>query len=92
MGEQQRARYRRRRHHENIGADAFARERKPLVDAEAMLLVDDRKREILVAHVLGNERVRTHHQVHFAGSNAGQRGGASAAGVAPRQDGDANSR
>ncbi len=46
MGEQQRARDRRGGHHQHVGAVALCAEGQPLVDAEAMLLVDHREAEI----------------------------------------------
>ena len=51
---QQRARDRRRRHHENIGAvvAALGLQGQALMDAEAMLLVDHRKGEISERHVV----------------------------------------
>ncbi len=42
-GQHQRARDRRRRHHQHIGRIALGGDRQPLVDAEAVLLVDHRE-------------------------------------------------
>ena len=59
MRHHQRARDRRRRHDQHVGAPcALARQREALVHAEAMLLVDDGKAEILERDVLLEQRVR----------------------------------
>ncbi len=46
VGEHQRARDRRRGHHQHIGGAALGGEREALVDAEPVLLVDDDQREV----------------------------------------------
>ena len=46
IGQHQRARDRRRRHHQQIRRLALARQREALMHAEAMLLVDDGEAEI----------------------------------------------
>ena len=51
-GQHQRARDRRRREHQEIDRFALARQRQPLMHAEAMLLVDDGEREIGKGHVV----------------------------------------
>ncbi len=43
-------------------------ELQPLVDAEPVLLVDDHQRELLEAHGLLKEGMRTHDDLRMAGS------------------------
>ena len=46
-GQHQRARDRRRRHHQHVGRVALGGDRQALVDAEAVLLVDDRQDQVV---------------------------------------------
>ena len=57
IGERQRARDRRRGHHQDVDRLALGAERQALVDAEAVLLVDDREAEIAEGDALLEQRV-----------------------------------
>ena len=57
IGERQGARDRGRGHHQNVDGLALGAERQALVDAEAVLLVDDRDAEILERDALLKQRV-----------------------------------
>ena len=67
-GEQQRARDRRRRHHQKLGAAACALglEREALMHAEAMLLVDDDEAKVVERNVLLEQRMRADQDVDAA--------------------------
>ena len=64
-GEQQRARDRRRRHHQKLGAapGSFRLQREPLMHAEPMLLVDHHKSEVAERDGLLEQRVRADENV-----------------------------
>ena len=66
IGEHQRARDRRRGHHENVDGLALARERQALMHAEAMLLVDDREREVAEFNLLLEQRVGADQKIDLA--------------------------
>ena len=67
IGQHQRARDRRRREHQKIDRLALARERQPLVHAEAVLLVDDGQREIVERHVFLKQRMGADDEIDIAG-------------------------
>ena len=54
----ERARDRRRGHHQHVRRDALLHQAEPLQHAEAMLLVDDGEAQVLELHVLLDQRVR----------------------------------
>ena len=64
-GEREGARDRRRGHVEDVRAAAL-RERGALLDAEAVLLVDDRDGEVAEADLLLDQRVRADDDLHVA--------------------------
>ena len=84
----ERARDRRRRHHQHVDGLALARQGKPLVDAEAVLLVDDRKREVVELDLVLKQRMRADQNVDFAARKPVQDRAAVAAALAARQDRD----
>ena len=90
-GQQQRARDRRRRHHQELGAAscAFGLQREALMHAEAMLLVDDRKREIAERDVVLEQRMRADDDVDLARGERGQDRVARAALLAAGEERDA---
>ena len=90
IGEHQRARDRRRGQHQHVHGLALAGERKPLVHAEAMLLVDDGKREIAERDLVLEQRVGADQQIDLAECEAVERVGALLAALAAGQDRDAN--
>ena len=67
-GERERARDRRRRHVEDVRAAPLG-ERRPLLDAEAVLLVDDGDGEVAEADLLLDQRVRADRDLHVAGGD-----------------------
>ena len=89
IGEHQRARDRRRGHHQEIDGLALGGEREPLPDAEPMLLVDHRKPEIGERDALLEERVGADRDVDFAVRQCGERGAARRRPVAPGHEPDA---
>ena len=70
IGEHQRARDRRRGHHQHVDRLALAREREALVHAEAVLLVDDREREIAELDLVLEQRMRADEKIELAGGEA----------------------
>ena len=72
IGQHQRARDRRRRQHQQVDRLALARERQPLMHAEAVLLVDDGQREIAERHLVLEQRVSADDEVDVAGGECGQ--------------------
>ena len=64
-GQRERARDRRRRHVEHVRAAPLG-ERGALLDAEAVLLVDDRDREVAEADLLLDQRVRADGDLHVS--------------------------
>ena len=90
VGEHQRARDRRRGQHQHVHGLALAGERKPLVHAEAMLLVDDGEREIAECDLVLEQRVGADQQIDLAECEAVERVGALLAAFAAGQDRDAN--
>ncbi len=60
------ARDRRRAHHEHVGGGPARQEPLTLLDAELVLLVDDRESEVGPREIVGEERVRSDHQVERA--------------------------
>src|SRR5438067_1680994 len=83
IGEHQRARYRRRGHHQHVDVGALHAERQPLVHAEAMLLVHHGEREIAKFDLLLEERVRADEQVDLTAGEARQDVSPLAAALAP---------
>ncbi len=70
IGEHQRARDRRRRHHQHVDRLALGGEREALVHAEAVLLVDDGEREIAEGDALLEQCMGADQQVDLAGARA----------------------
>ena len=67
LRQRQRARDRGRGHREGVRcAPALARQRQPLGDAEAVLLVDHHKAEVAVVHAVLKDRVGAHQQLDRA--------------------------
>ena len=66
----QRARDRRRREHQKIDGFAFARQRQPLMHAEAVLLVDDGQRQIAERDIVLEQSVGADDQIDLAGGEA----------------------
>jgi hypothetical protein len=89
VGEHQRARDRRRRHHQDVGRLALGGERQALVDAEAMLLVDDDERQIAEFDAGLEQRVRADEEIDGSVFQSGEDGVALAAPLAARSDGEA---
>ena len=90
IGQHQRARDRRRGEHQKIDRFAFARQREPLVHAEAVLLVDDGEREIVKRHVVLKQRVGADDEIDIAGGERRQNLRAFAAALAAGEDGEAD--
>ena len=90
IGQHQRARDRRRGEHQKIDRLAFARQREPLMHAEAVLLVDNGEREIVKRHVVLEQRVGADDQIDIAGGERRQNLGAFAAALAAGEDGKAD--
>ena len=72
VGEHERARDRRRGHDQHVGGAALGGERQALVDAEAMLLVDDDQGEVAEVDALLEERVGADEEVDRAAGEAGE--------------------
>ena len=66
LRQQQRARDRRRGHHQHVGEFALAAQQQPLIHAEPVLLVDHRQRQVVVLHALLEQRVGADDQRHRA--------------------------
>ena len=87
----QRARYRRRAHHQLVGfGQPLAAQRQALGDAEAVLLVDDRKPERRHFDTLLEERVRADGELRGAGRDGLAGGAALLRGLRTGQPGDAH--
>ncbi len=67
IGQHQRARDRRRGEHQKIDRLALARQRQPLMHAEAMLLVDDGQGEIAERHLVLEQRMGADDEIDVAG-------------------------
>ena len=61
LRQQQRARDRRRGHHQHVGLLALAAQQQPLVHPEPVLLVDHRQRQVAIFHAVLEQRVRADH-------------------------------
>ena len=85
-GQHQRARDRRRRHHQHVGRIALGGDRQALVDAEAVLLVDDRQHQVVEDHRFLEQRVGADDDVDRAGCDAVEDVGALAALFAAGED------
>ena len=81
---------RRRRQHQQIDRLALARQRQPLVHAEAVLLVDDGKREVAERNLVLEQRMGADQEIDLAGGQRRQDFGAFAAALAPGEKGDAD--
>ena len=92
IGEHQRARDRRCGQHQHVHRLTLAGEREPLVHAEAMLLVHDRKREIAEFDLFLEQRMRADQQIEIAGFEPRQNVGALLAALAAGEDRDAQAR
>ena len=90
IGEHQRARDRRRREHQEVDGLALARERQPLMHAEAMLLVDDRQRQIVERDLVLEQRVGADQKIDVARRQRRQDFRALAAALAAGENGDAD--
>ena len=88
IGQHQRARDRRRGHHQHVDRLALARQRQPLVHAEAVLLVDDGEREIAERDLLLEQRVGADQEIDLAEREPVERLAALAAALAAGEDGD----
>ena len=86
IGEHQRARDRRRGHHQHVDGVAFPGERQALVHAEAMLLVDDREAEIAKFDVVLEQRMGADQDVDVAKSKPFEHRRPLAAALAAGQD------
>ena len=71
-------------------ASPLRAERQPLMDAEAVLLVDDGERQIAERNLVLEQRVGADHQIDFAERKTVDRLGALAAALAAGQDRDAD--
>ena len=89
IGEHQRARDRRRRHHQKVDGLALGGERQALADAEPVLLVDHREPEIGEGDALLKQRMRADGDVDRSVRQRGERGAPSGRLVAAGQERDA---
>ncbi len=64
-GLRERARNRRRRHVQRVRSHTFRAQPRALLDAEAMLLVDDHEAEPREIHAVGQERMRADRKQRF---------------------------
>ena len=69
-GQHQRARDRRRGHHQHVGRVALGGERQALVHAEAVLLVDDGQRQVVEVDAFLEQRMRADDDVDRAAGEA----------------------
>ncbi len=67
IGQHQRARDRRRGKHEQVDGFALARQREPLMHAEAVLLVDDGERQIAERDIVLEQRMGADDEIDIAG-------------------------
>ncbi len=72
VGEHQRARDRRRGHHQHVGGAALGGQRQALVDAEAVLLVDHHQRQVVEGDARLEEGVGADQQADRAVGEAGE--------------------
>ena len=86
IGQHQRARDRRRGHHQHVDGFALLREREPLVHAEPVLLVDDRKRQVVEGNVVLKKCMRANEQMNVAAREPFENVAALAAALAAGQD------
>ena len=66
LRQQQRPWYWRRGHHQHVGQRALAAHQQPLIDAEAMLFVDHRQRQVVIFDAVLEQRMRADHHAHAA--------------------------
>ena len=90
ISQHQRARDRRGGEHQHVDRLALLRQRQPLMHAEAVLLVDDREREIAERDILLEQRMGADQQIDVAEREPVENFLALAAALAPGEDGDAN--
>ena len=81
----ERARDRRRAHREDVDVRLELLERVLVLDAEALLLVDDQQPEVLEDHLLGEDAVRADHHVDRAVGEPGERVARLLVGLEPRE-------
>ena len=91
-GQHQRARDRRRGHHQHVDRRTLAGERQALVDAEAVLLVDDGERKIAKIHLVLEQRMGADQEIDLARGEAVENAGPLAAALAPGEDRDRAAR
>ena len=81
----ERARDRRRAHREDVDVGLELLQRVLVLDAEALLLVDDQEAEVLEDHLLGEDAVRADHHVDGAVGEPGERVARLLVGLEPRE-------
>ncbi len=86
IGQHQRARDWRCGEHQKVDRLALACQRQPLVHAEAMLLVDDSKREIVEGDLLLKQSMGADHKIDVAGGERSEHVGAVTATLAAGED------
>ena len=79
-----------RRQVQRVGRLALFQKLRPLIDAEALLLVDDRQGEVVRHDVVGEQRVSADEHVHLPGGEAFRNSGSLARGRGAREQGDAH--
>ena len=87
-GQHQRARDRRRGHHQHVDRRTLAGERQALVHAEAVLLVDDGERKIAEIHLVLEQRMGADQEIDLARGEAVENAGPLAAAFAPGENRD----
>ena len=92
IGEDERARYRCRRHHQQVRRTTLAAEGEALVHAEAVLLIHHGQRQIGKGHIILKQRVGAHGNVDGAIGQTGEHGGALGRFGAAGQHGAAHAR
>ena len=88
--ERQGARNGRGRQVQRVGCLALLQQLRPLVYAEALLLVDDRQGEVARHDVVGEQRMGTDEYIHLPGGEAFHDGGPLDSGRGAREQGDAH--
>ena len=86
VSQHQRARDRRRGQHQHVDRLALARKREALVHAEAVLLVDDRERQVMKLDFVLEQRMGADQQVEVAGNESCQDFAAFLAALAAGED------
>lgn len=88
--ERQGARDGRGRQVQRVGCLALLQQLRPLVYAEALLLVDDRQGEVARHDVVGEQRMGADEYIHLPGGEAFHNGGPLGGGRGAREQGDAH--